>query len=379
MRQGQLFIVPVGCKNMTWIRNISTEYHQQDTDYYCGVATAQMILDSIGSGILNQNILYNSNHSHNTQSGWATDPNGLNYTLNYYKPSPPVFNNIFVVYTEDTEMEGTKKIVYTLWHYGVPTGTLVYGCGHWIVVRGVSTDVEPIVGSIYNINGFWINNPWPPSPSFYTPSSAPPPPHGATDDCGIGGSRGIANEYVVYNNTWKDTYFTGCDVWGVGHSQFVSVCDPSIPKLGELTTKRDNFWAEGDRLITAEAAAKFVSRGIKEHDLLRDKIFNKAVKGAKAADPVLVQRLDQLDTFYYVVPMIRNDRITSLFSVDGLYGNFRGGHVLDNPVTKPFVDRDEVIKKVLNGPIDLGERARKNCNTRWSILLLSSSGMEALL
>ena len=74
---------------------------------------------------------------------------------------------------------------------------------------------------------------------------------------------------------------------------------------------------------------------------------------------MLVQRLDQLDTFYYVVPMIRNDRITSLFSVDGLYGNFRGGHVLDNPVTKPFVDRDEVIKKVLNGPIDLGEQLGK--------------------
>ena len=258
MRQGQLFIVPVGCKNMTWIRNISTEYHQQDTDYYCGAATAQMILDSIGSGILDQNILYNSNHSHNTQSGWATDPNGLNYTLNYYKPSPPVFNNIFVVYTEDTEMEGTKKIVYTLWHYGVPTGTLVYGCGHWIVVRGVSTDVEPIVGSIYNINGFWINNPWPPSPSFYTPSSAPPPPHGATDDCGISGSRGIANEYVVYNNTWKDTYFTGCDVWGVGHSQFVSVCDPSIPKLGELTTKRDNFGQKETVLLPLKLQQSFL-------------------------------------------------------------------------------------------------------------------------
>ena len=59
--------------------------------------------------------------------------------------------------------------------------------------------------------------------------------------------------------------------------------------------------------------------------LLRDKTFNKAIKAAKPSDPVLVQRLDQLDTFYYVVPMTRNDRITSLFAVDGLYGNFRGG------------------------------------------------------
>jgi hypothetical protein len=141
---------------LTWIRNVTTEYHQQDTNYYCGGAVAQMILDSIGSGLLDQNVLYNSNHSHNTQSNWYTDPDGLNYTLNFYKPNPPTFNNFFVTYAKDTELEGSEKFVYTLWRYSVPTGTLVYGCGHWIVVRGLSTDVEPSPGSTYMINGFWI-------------------------------------------------------------------------------------------------------------------------------------------------------------------------------------------------------------------------------
>ena len=94
---------------MTWIRNISTEYHQQDTDYYCGGAVAQMILDSIGAGLLDQDVLYNSNHSHNTVPGWSTDPDGLNYTLNYYKPDPPTFNNYFVVYAMDSELEGEQE------------------------------------------------------------------------------------------------------------------------------------------------------------------------------------------------------------------------------------------------------------------------------
>ena len=171
---------------MTWIRNISTEYHQQDTDYYCGGAVAQMILDSIGAGLLDQDVLYNSNHSHNTVPGWSTDPDGLNYTLNYYKPDPPTFNNYFVVYAMDSELEGSKKIVYTLWHYGVPTGTLVLGCAHWIVVRGVSTNVEPIPTSTFSINGFWINNPSPPSPSWYDSVAPPPPPHSSGDGCGCG-------------------------------------------------------------------------------------------------------------------------------------------------------------------------------------------------
>ena len=79
---------------MTWTKNLTTPYHQQDTDYYCGAAVAQMILDSIGSGVLDQNTLYASNHAHSS-GGWYTSPDGLNYTLNAYMPPPPTFNSFF--------------------------------------------------------------------------------------------------------------------------------------------------------------------------------------------------------------------------------------------------------------------------------------------
>jgi hypothetical protein len=343
---------------MTWTKNIAAGYHQQDTDYYCGAAVAQMILDSIGSGILDQNTLYNSNHSHNTQTNWFTDPDGLNYTLNFYKPNPPTFNNFFVTYARDTEYEGTQKIVYTLWHYGVPTGTLVYNCGHWVVVRGVSTDVEPSQGSNYTINGFWINNPWPPTPSATNPAAAPPPPHNTADMCGSGGSHGIANEYVTYIS-WKDTYFTGCDVWGVGHSQYVSVCDPEVPKLGRLNMGHEEFEAKGDSIIPIEEAGNFAIRGIDKHGLRNDEVFAKALESAIPIDPVLVQRLDVPDTFYYLVPMAKNDNreVTAFLNIDGLYGNLRGAHVMDKPIkNKPFIDRKEIIKKLIGQPVDLGEK-----------------------
>jgi predicted double-glycine peptidase len=42
--------------------DLSVSYHQQDTDYYCGAACAQMVLDQIGAGLLDQNNLYNENH-----------------------------------------------------------------------------------------------------------------------------------------------------------------------------------------------------------------------------------------------------------------------------------------------------------------------------
>ena len=37
--------------------NLSVPYHQQDTDYYCGAACAQMVLHSLGTGLLDQDNL----------------------------------------------------------------------------------------------------------------------------------------------------------------------------------------------------------------------------------------------------------------------------------------------------------------------------------
>ena len=62
--------------------SLAVPYHQQDTDYYCGAACAQMVLDSLGAGLLDQNVLYNDNHSHSTtEAGWYTGPDGLQWTM----------------------------------------------------------------------------------------------------------------------------------------------------------------------------------------------------------------------------------------------------------------------------------------------------------
>jgi hypothetical protein len=351
---------------LVWTKNVGTAYHQQDTDYYCGAATAQMILDQIGAGILDQTTLYNSNHSHNTHTGWATDPNGLAYTLRHFRPAS--FTNTFVVYAMPNEPQGSEKIVYTLWKYGVATGTLVFQsmtggeCAHWIAVRGVSTSVEPKPGSTYSINGFWINNPWPPVPAFidgYDPTLLPPPPHTAGDGCGSGGNRGNANEYVAYAtgvNSWQNTYLTGCN-W-CGSLNFISVCDPEPPKLGKLDMRRPEFWAKGDRLIGPEAM-RFAQRGIDEHSLLEDKLFQEALEGTEPSDPILVQRLDLPDSYYYLVPMLRKDEVTAMISIDGLYGNFGGARVYPKPVRRPFVDRGKVFEELIGQKIELGDRRGK--------------------
>ena len=160
--------------------DLAVQYHQQDTNYYCGAACAQMVLAEIGAGLLDQDDLYADNHSHSTtEGGWYTAPDGLTWTLNDRRP--PSFNNSFVLFALANEDLTSRKICWTIHHYNVAPVAMVYGWAHWIVVRGYEASAPPASSgdNTYSITAFDVNNPWPP-----TPMPGPPPPHTAADVCG---------------------------------------------------------------------------------------------------------------------------------------------------------------------------------------------------
>ncbi|MFP3559502.1 hypothetical protein SB861_54240 [Paraburkholderia sp. SIMBA_049] len=158
---------------MSVTKDLTVSYHQQDTDYYCGAACAQMVLDSIGAGLLNQDDLYNDNHSHSTaDTGWYSAPDGVLWTMNNRKPSSPTFNSYFVLDALDNEDSISRTIIWTIYHYKVSPIALVYGWQHWVVVRGYTTSDDPTdsTDTSYSVTGLTINNPWPPVPSANNPS-----------------------------------------------------------------------------------------------------------------------------------------------------------------------------------------------------------------
>jgi hypothetical protein len=193
--------------------HLKVEYHQQDTDYYCGAACAQMVLDELGRGLLSQNVLYNENHSHSVaELGWYTAPDGLQWTMNHRQ-----HHKYFALDALTSEDAISRKIAWTIHHYKVSAIALVYGWDHWIVVRGFSANSEPKSSNdaSYNIIAFDVNNPWPPVPSSLHLPPAIPPPHSHKDKCGSGGTRGVANEHISYG-TWQSTYMTGVPEWPLG-------------------------------------------------------------------------------------------------------------------------------------------------------------------
>ena len=215
---------------------LTVDYHQQDTDYYCGAANAQMILDSIGAGLFDQNTLYTECHSHSTSDppgSWYCGPDGLAWTLNQHRDGHALY---FLVDAFSTEDAISRKIVWTIHHYQVAPAALVQGGNHWVVVAGYGASKAPAASSdtSYTINEFVINNPWPPTPSP-TPAQPTPPPHSAGDICGSGGVRGVATEHVSYAG-WRTNYMTPNAFGTTWDGQYVAVCDPEPPgdRVGEV-------------------------------------------------------------------------------------------------------------------------------------------------
>jgi hypothetical protein len=332
--------------------DLGVQYHQQDTDYYCGAACAQMVLSEIGGGILNQDGLYADNHSHSTaESGWYTAPDGLTWTLNHYRPAS--FGNVFVLFALTNEDLISRKLCWTIHHYDVAPVAMVFGSAHWIVVRGYHASAAPTSSgdNSYSITGFDVNNPWPP-----TPTPGPPPPHTATDVCGSGGDRGLADEYISYA-TWQSDYMTGIEggYWG---GKFVAVCDPE-PPADTPGPSRPAGYKGGERLLTPAAAARRATAGMKQHGLAERKGWREALDGTRPGEPVLVQRLDRVDDFYYVVPMHRGEgRASVLARVDARFGVYQQSAILGGRRSHPLpaMRKETLVNRIVGSAFELEDK-----------------------
>jgi hypothetical protein len=342
---------------MTWTFNTGDRYHTQDTSYYCGAACAMMMLAEIGVpySSLDQDDLYASNNSHNAKSGWYTDPYGLCYTLNDRRPAS-FLPNFFIVHKRLAEADGTRDVAFTLYHYKVSPAILVYHCAHWNVVRGVQTDIDPSTGP-YTVEGFWLNNPvWDSSISD----------HDGSDTCGSGGSHGIANEFVTYAE-WQTNRFNGCAYDDPNNAtQWISVCDPEPARI-ELPRRRAvELRGDGRQLIPPKQIAKLAMEGLEAYRLKDSEFGRQALKSGNWGQPLLVQRLDRRNDFYYLTPWQRGGKVVALIDVDARFGVFKSIRVLPSPIqawalptSSTKAARDSVVSVIENKLFELpDERGR---------------------
>ena len=339
------------------VENLAVPYHQQDTDTYCGAACANMVLAQMGATLASQDVLYTDARNHTAELGaWYNPPDGLQWVLNDRRPG-----GWFALFSLDTEDALSRKLVWTLHHYQVAAVALVFHGNHWVVVRGYDATAAPATSDdvTYTINAFDINNPWPPVPSFYTPGSAPPP-HGATDGCGSGGMRGVANEHIAYL-TWQSQYMTANTYGTVWAGKYVAVCDPDPPPSGpgRLMAQAAVARPGATALMAAASVGTLAMAGVSQYGLDQRADWGPALSNSTAGTPLLVQRLDAVDSYYYIVPFTdANGGVRAAVSVNARTGDYRQSIMVDagGPGILTGLSEAKIRALTINKKFDLPNR-----------------------
>jgi hypothetical protein len=292
----------------------------QENDYYCGPATAQMILSALGvpapAGPTSwQDQLWediqSETHYHRQKKApqtpepvfdtqkcepgadsclhcWATWPPALRAVLNSHQEKAK-----YSATKHDNEKDATAEILNTI-DVGLPAAALVYGCQHWLVVEGyvfgTGDEGEEDVGGTA-LDGVYLRDPW----------------------------QGAEDTRLVAWEAWRDGYLQcmpiGTSSTYLEHMVVIGArlkkSTASKAKKSALSPKAQIGAAsaatngsgethDGSPGAALEAAAKAAKRLLASAPRLRP-----ALEGAVPGRPLRVRRLDVENRDYYIVSFHR--------------------------------------------------------------------------
>jgi hypothetical protein len=305
--------------------NLAVPYYQQETNNYCGPAVAQMWTD-FHSNFVSQNTLFNFIQNHNIETGWATDPQGLEDCVENYVPDIIVDDHKWS--SADAAIMGQAIDIV---NRGIPSASLINEGGHWNLMRGVSYTLYG--GQIYQINGVWIQDPW------YTMSS---------------------NIYFAVNS-WKNE-FTMVDMpssswdnyWVTVQGYWGSRSKPDYDKETENMRLMDE--SEVSTPITAETDLA----GFARVQMDKQNLFQEELKGCIPGKMELVHSLDKKYPDYYLIPFEKNGIpvVVSRITVKDDIAEFSACAALEKVTSIIKPDLDEAKKALSDKGYDNFDNAR---------------------
>jgi hypothetical protein len=262
-------------------------YGQEDC-CWCGPASGQMIMDGYPDPAdrlyHEQEDIWDAIQVNNSMSvididaGWCTDPEGLRQTL--IDMNPPT-DGTWNVFADAGRYEVMFDILYYINDNDYPVATLINEGGHWVVIVGYETDIEPVGGS---------------NPVLQEITKYDPEPHNV-------GSVITMDAAVWYATDWVGPVrFAG--TW---HGQYVAVIEPPVIK-GSVEVKMVE--RIGKEIIPPEEAIKYAKKWIDELGLSKKLQYTiLEEKGVSNLQPMLVREeikhgleKGKEVPYYYIVP-----------------------------------------------------------------------------
>jgi len=266
--------------------SVNVPLYGQDQCVYCGAASGQMIRNGYPNpadrlfytqlNIWNTIQVCNSTDPTDVGQGWATDPHGLRDCLQSLN------NPAGVHWTEFADASSNAVLFDMLFWMNIreyPSAVLINQGGHWVVVVGFVSDVEPVAGSAPTLQSI----------NYYDPE-----PHNVGTDTTMTGAQWFAGPWnggIIYAGTWQN--------------QYVAVVEPPIEK-GKI--KVEEVKRTGKELLSAAQAVKYTKQWIAEMKLAKQSKYN--LLGRKDVDnlkPMLVREemtggQEKNVPHYYIVP-----------------------------------------------------------------------------
>ena len=303
----------------------------QEQCIWCGAASGQMTRNgypNLGDRLYYDQVdVWNVIQAHNStapaDSGWATDPHGLTGCLQSLSNPPGVHWVEFAGASRDAIL---FDILFWMNRREYPSPVLINQGGHWNVIVGFVTDVEPVDGS---------------TPSLQSITIKDPEPHNVGTVSTFTGAQwfgGPWNGPVGYAATWLN--------------QYVAVVEPPIPE-GKVRVKRAT--RTGREPLSPGQAVEYARRWVEELGLAKQGTYRMLARDdAGPGEPLLVR--DELPGSrarnvpqYYIVPFGFNEELSSRGSrlarvcvlVNAFTGQFEEVTAFGKPVR--YLSREEAL------------------------------------
>jgi hypothetical protein len=312
--------------------NVGVAWVKQQTLYYCGPAVMEMLLvtlnvarpaapptwqDRIWTDVENNTGASRPSGAPSTPTSppfpqqkcekcnkqwrcWATSPAVLQLLINQYQPTAN-----YVMTSHATEAGATAALLDAL-DDQVPSVALVHGWQHWIAVEGYrygESGSTPVAGR--NLNGMFIRDPK---------------------------DTQAAVHYITWAK-WKSDYldFIPCGdyaeyllVMGGTRRAVVQTPPPQAPTNVRIVDPSRDYLVfrnrELKKIITQAQALESARKAAA--DLRGSSRLNPGLAAAEARWATLVQRLDDFDSYYYIVALTTDGIETARVIVDAHDGTY---------------------------------------------------------
>ncbi len=279
---------------------LTVPLHAEEALTWCGPATAQMTLEGYPSSACThtQDEVWLAIQASKVEAMWDSDPAGMGGAL--MGLCPPPAGGHWVVFSQTDPQVLMYSVAFWMTHNNFPAVVLLDTVAHnsytphqehWVVVKGIVTDVDPTTHSTVNLQYVWFNDP-------AVPLGDPP------------------LERYVAAATWYTELQAVTKMGSAYQSRFVAVIEPP-ERPGRALARREVLVG---RIIKPELALRFAEGAVEKAGLTKLGPF-RGLAESKPSGPMLV---NAKRGGYYLIPYAASGREVRLAVIVNAYtGDFQ--------------------------------------------------------